>query len=90
MLNPRGVPTRDFIDLNREAVQQSRQARLKDLKTQARDVIRQLKSNQISKAAAKRKIHEWRRQPFQPDVADYFFNGPGKSEAPFKELLRRL
>ncbi|MCX6879448.1 MAG: hypothetical protein NTW21_37440 [Verrucomicrobia bacterium] len=38
-LNPQGVSTRDFIDLNREAVQQSRQARLKDLKTQVRDVI---------------------------------------------------
>lgn len=90
VLNPRGVSTRDFIDLNREAVQQSRLARLKDLKAQTRDIIRQLKSNQISKAVAKRKIQEWKRQPFQPDVADYFLNGPGRLESPFKDLLSRL
>lgn len=89
-LNPRAVTTRDHLDLNREALQETRFARLRDLKGQVRDTLKLLSLQQLSKSAAKKKIKEWRAQPFQPDVADYFLNGPGKTKSPFKELFAAL
>jgi hypothetical protein len=87
-LNERAVSTREFID--REAVQESRFERLKDLKDQVLATIRLLKTNQITPTVARRKISTWRGQPFQPDVADYFLNGPGQNEAPFSVLFGLL
>ena len=89
-LNERAVATRDFLDLNREAVQESRKIRLDDLKGQVLETLQLLHLGQISKAQIRAKIAKWRKQPFQPDVADYFFDGPGKSEKPFKDLFAVL
>lgn len=86
-LDARAVTTRDFMDLNREAVQESRQWRFEDLKSQVKETLQLLKLRKMTKAQAKAKIQTWRTQPFQPDVADYFFDGPGKNEKPFKSLL---
>lgn len=88
--DPRAVTTRDHLDLNREALQETRRARLNDLKGQVRETLKLLSLKQLSKSAAKNKIKVWRAQPFQPDVADYFLNGPGKTKSPFKELFAAL
>jgi hypothetical protein len=89
-LDPCAVATRDFMNLNREAVQESRQLRLDDLKERVEETLQLLKLRKLTKAKAKAKIQKWRTHPFQPDVADYFFDGPGKEEAPFKSFLAAL
>ena len=86
-LNERAVSTRDFLELNREAVQESRKIRLEDLKSQVNVTLQLASLRKINTAQIHAKISNWLIQPFQPDVADYFFNGPGKEEAPFKDLL---
>ena len=86
-LNERAVSTRDFLDLNREAVQESRKIRLEDLESQVGETLQLANLGKITKAQIRAKISKWLKQPFQPDVADYFFNGPGKEEAPFKDLF---
>lgn len=86
----RAVTTRDFLELNREALQESRQWRIQDLKGQVKETLQLLKGGELTKAQVKAKIQTWRTQPFQPDVADYFFDGPGKMEKPFKSLLEVL
>ena len=89
-LNERAVTTRDLLGLNREGVQESRQSRVKDLKAQAKDTLSRLKKGEISVVQARAKANAWRKQPFQSDVADYFLDGPGRAEKPFKELLKAL
>ena len=86
-LDERAVSTRDFLDLNREAVQESRKMRLEDLKSQVGETLQLASLGKITKAQIRAKISKWLKQPFQPDVADYFFNGPGKEETPFKDLF---
>ena len=89
-LNQRAVTTRDFLDLNREAVQESRKIRLDDLKDQVKETLQLLSLGRINKAQVRAKVAKWRKQPFQPDVADYFFDGPGKDEKPFRDLFAVL
>lgn len=85
--NPRAVSTRDFLDLNREAVQESRKLRLDDLKSQVGETLQLASLGKFTKVQLRAKISKWLKQPFQPDVADYFLNGPGREEAPFRELF---
>jgi hypothetical protein len=33
------------------------------------------------------RLEQWKSEPFQADVADYFLAGPGKKEDPFASLL---
>lgn len=89
-LNQRAVTTRDFLSLDRDAVQESRKIRLDDLRGQVEDTMRLLKLGEISVAQARQREVKWREQPFQPDVADYFLKGPGKKEQPFRNFLALL
>jgi len=90
VLNPRAVSTRDLIDLNRDAVRETRGSRVKDLKRRVRDSIRLFDLGALTRAQALVRVATWRAQPFQPDVADYFLVGPGKIERPFKGFFDRL
>jgi hypothetical protein len=85
--NPRAVNTRDILDLNRQAVQESRRLRYTDLCDQIEDNLELHRLGQMSKRRLKYRIKKWRHQPFQPDVADYFLNGPGVNENPFRSLF---
>jgi hypothetical protein len=49
--------------------------------------LEQLHSGNIQNGEVRERLKEWRSSPNQPDVADYFFNGPGSSEKPFSDLL---
>lgn len=86
--NPRSVGTRDMLALNREAVQESRAIRLADLRTQVKEVLQLHRLGQLDRNAVIVRIDQWREQPFQPDVADYFLNGPGRKEKPFDALFK--
>ena len=88
-IDPRAHVTVRVFSLDRDALQQSRQARLQDLKEKARDALILLANGALTVADLRRRIDEWKLQPFQPDVADYFLQGPGKGEPPFLELLAK-
>lgn len=88
--NKRAVTTENFLGLNREALQETRLARLNDLKNQVRETLELLAVGNLTKKAARTKIKTWLSQPFQPDVADFFLRGPGKGDSPFKELFEAL
>jgi hypothetical protein len=89
-LNERAVTTCDKLGLNREAIQETRKSRLDDLKSQIAETIQLLGLRELSKSEVHAKIRNWRSQPFQPDVADFFLAGPGKLEAPFNQLFSAL
>lgn len=88
--NERAVTTRDFLSLNRDAVQVSRQQRLKNLKDAIADASQLLASKNLTKKAARERVETWKSESWQPDVADYFLNGPGRMESPFKEFLAAI
>ena len=88
-IDPRARVTVRIFALDRDALQQSRQLRLQDLKEKVRDALILLANGLITVADLRRRIGQWQVQPFQPDVADYFLQGPGRDEQPFLELLAR-
>lgn len=88
-IDPRADITIRVIGLDRDALQQTRQARLHDLREKAQDALRLLANGELTVDDLRQRLNDWRSQPFQPDVADYFLHGPGSTEAPFSELLAR-
>jgi len=83
----RGDLTIKALGLNRDALQLTRQTRLDDLKRQIGDSLSLFENGTLTLADLRTRLEDWRRLPFQPDVADYFLNGPGSIEQPFSTLL---
>jgi len=88
--NGRAVTTRDFLSLNRDAVQVSRQQRIKNLKEAVADTMKLMAARKLTKKAARERVETWKSESWQPDVADYFLNGPGRNESPFNEFLSAI
>jgi hypothetical protein len=89
-VDPRGDITINLLRLDRDALQISRESRLLDLKQQVTDSLRLYRGGHLNLADLRARHAEWLRQPFQPDVADYFLAGPGGTDSPFKDLLTLL
>jgi uncharacterized protein (TIGR02646 family) len=89
-LDLRATSTRDILKLNRDALQESRLFRLRDLKRQVSELVDQYRLGTKTKSDIATAIKEWRVQPFQLEVADYFLVGPGKQELPFRSLFEAL
>lgn len=88
--NARGVSTRDLLSLNREAVQDSRLMRLKSLRQQVEDSLTLMTQRKLTKQEARNRLKIWLEEPWQPDVANYFLSGPGRTKSPFKEFLSSI
>jgi hypothetical protein len=88
--NPRARNTVRILGLDRDALQQTRQSRLEDLKQKIQDALTLLARGEIDIAALRQRVDAWVLQPFQPDVADYFLRGPGRAEEPFSVLFEHL
>lgn len=88
--NERAVTTRDFLSLNRDAVQVCRQQRFNNLKAAMADTLNLIMTRKLTKKAARERVETWKSESWQPDVADYFLNGPGQKESPFKEFLAEV
>jgi len=88
--DPRAAKTREVLGLDGQILQESRQARLLDLRKRVADSLRLFRLGDLDQEALRERLEEWLKQPFQPDVADYFFNGPGRSDSPFTEYLSLL
>lgn len=86
--DPRGEATIACLELNREALQDARYARLKVLRQRAKRAMLDLEAGVMTRDALAWALLDWFTEPFQPDVADYFFDGPGAQEAhePFATL----
>ena len=89
-LHPRALSTMKLISLDRDDLQNSRWLRLIALRREANDSITLCKNNHLTKTALRKRVADWRAEPFQSDVADYFLNGPGREEEPFAELFELL
>lgn len=89
-VDARGDITIKTIGLDRDALQQARQSRLEDLKRQINDTLILLNAGTLNVGDLQYRLANWISQPFQPDVADYFLKGPGKSEQPFATFLAAM
>lgn len=89
-LDPRAVSTLEHICLNREGVQEVRLDRIRDLSCQVEKELNLFTKGEITRVDLEAKVRDWRDQPFQPDVADFFLNGPGKTKQPFAKLFAAL
>jgi hypothetical protein len=85
--NGRAEETQAIAKLNRDALVDSRLARMNGLKQAVSDSLALHKAGKLSKAAISERIDTWLMEPHQLDVADYFLIGPGQEESPFSELL---
>ena len=88
--HPRALSTMRLIALDRDDLQNSRWLRLLALQREASDSIALYQNNQRTQKELLKRIADWRAEPFQSDVADYFLNGPGREEEPFAALFKLL
>ena len=86
-LEPRAQVTITLLGLDREPLQDSRMARLGDLRKRIDDALSLFALGTIGPDDLQLRAMEWFEQPFQPDVADYFFDGPGRLEEPFNRFF---
>jgi uncharacterized protein (TIGR02646 family) len=88
-LDSRAVESIKLHGLDRQALQESRQERLVDLRSQVRRTLNMLESGGIGPDELQDIVLDWIKQPFQSDVADYFLSGPGRIDPgePFKSLI---
>jgi hypothetical protein len=87
--DPRAQSTLATLGLGRDALQQTRQSRLRNLKHLINGALSAFDCGEISTADLRARIQEWIEEPFQPDVADFFLRGPGATEDPFAQVLAK-
>lgn len=88
-LNVRAEETIACYGLDRQALQETRLARLQELRRAIRDSLQLMDDSRLLAEDLECRILEWHSSPLQPDVADFFFNGPGATTEPFKQVLER-
>ena len=84
---PRAVSTCDVVGIDRGDVQIKRSRRYARLRRDAVRCSDELKAGSLTIGDLQKEIADWRSDPFQADVADYFLNGPGRAKEPFRTLL---
>jgi hypothetical protein len=82
--DPRAFSTWNLIKLDRQALQECRQKRRIALIQRVNDSLILYKRQQLSPKDLEARKAAWLAEPFQPDVADYYLNGPGGTERPFR------
>lgn len=83
----RAQSTCDYAHVDREEVQTRRQKRMKGLRLSVEQAVAAFENGIITMQTLNARIVDWLAEPFQADVADYCFRGPGKSNVPFCNLL---
>src|SRR5690606_11514965 len=89
-LDPRAEATIAALALNREALQERRLRRIRDLNRRCEELARAVQAGELAPFQAAKEVDEELASPFQPDVAQYFLAGPGRAEAPFARLLHAI
>jgi uncharacterized protein (TIGR02646 family) len=85
--DPRAFSTWKLMKLDRQVLQECRQKRRIDLIQRVKDTVALYRRRKLSTKDLKARRAAWLAQPFQPDVADYYLNGPGGKERPFRQFL---
>jgi uncharacterized protein (TIGR02646 family) len=85
----RALWTIELMGLDRQALQESRQARLDALKQSIDDTLELHISGKLDIENVKSRLQTWPNEPSQPDIAAYFLAGPGANDAHgrFREIL---
>jgi uncharacterized protein (TIGR02646 family) len=83
----RAVATMKTLALDREPLQHARQHRYRSLCKTAKELVDLHAVGQRTVLELQERVQELKDEPSQPDVADYFLDGPGRVEAPFKRLM---
>lgn len=90
-VDPRAASTAEILKLSDPEVRQglidSRRERRRDLVKQVKRSIQGYEQGTLTRDDLEQELAEWKLQPFQLDVADYFLNGPGRDEEPFKAFF---
>jgi uncharacterized protein (TIGR02646 family) len=89
---PRAVRTIELHSLDRQALQECREARLADLRAKVTDAVEKFQNGALTREEIELLALSWFQEPFQPDIADYFFLGPGRTNPnePFKTFLELI
>jgi hypothetical protein len=86
----RARSTCEVVGIDRDNVQIKRRRRYKTLRNAAVQALADLDSGRKTQRDIEELIDEWRSEPFQADVADYFLNGPGRFKDPFQSLFAAI
>jgi len=87
---PRSLSTCRVVGIDREQLQTRRQRRYRNLRREANQTLKDLSAGVLSLAEVGNRVADWRSDPFQADVADYFLNGPGRLQEPFRSVLEAM
>jgi hypothetical protein len=83
----RAQSTCDYARVDREETQTRRQKRMKGLRLSVQQAIHDFNNQTATLHDLNTRVADWLAEPFQADVADYFFRGPGNTSTPFSDLL---
>lgn len=83
----RAVSTCDVVQIDREPLQSKRMRRYTNLRRDVGRAVTEFNAGTITRLEICALISNWRTEPFQVDVADYFLNGPGRCREPFQSAL---
>lgn len=89
-LDARAQATIQSLRLDRQALQIARYARLKDLIEHVNDSLARYEGGQLTQVDLRTRYANWVVAPLHPDVADYFLKGPGRTQPPFSDLMKKL
>jgi uncharacterized protein (TIGR02646 family) len=89
-VDPQAKRTIELIKLDRQALQEARLARLRELRETVTDTLARYAAGELTAADVRARYNQWSVSPLHPDVADYFLNGPDEKETPFREFLEML
>ncbi len=84
---PRGVSTCEVVGIDRENVQIKRNRRYRNLVRDVNFALNDFQAGKLTGDGLKDEINNWRSEPFQAGVADFFLNGSGRAKEPFRTLL---
>ncbi|MBF0127423.1 MAG: hypothetical protein HQM02_09455 [Magnetococcales bacterium] len=79
-----------LLKLDRDALQQTREDRLNELKTMINDTLTLFQSEKLDLQKLRNRYNDWKTSALQPDVADCFLAGPGQTEEPFHRFLQLM
>ena len=90
-LDPRAAKTVEILKLSnpeeRQALITSRRERRRDLVKQVKRAAQAFERGELTTEDLREELADWIAQPYQLDVADYFLNGPGREEEPFRAFF---
>ena len=83
----RAQSTCDYVKIDRDEIQTRRRSRMKNLKRSVEQALGEYRRGEMKVPDLSKLMTDWLTEPFQSDVGDYFFRGPGRQERPFADLL---